>query len=77
MTLANNMNRPLARLNRPDAVPFDSVALAGRKWAARMHCVQSRAAQGFRANEDPYALVGLMTCQLGKPPPPRALLLES
>ena len=40
MTLANSMNRPLARLNRPNAVPFDSVGLARAVMAARMHCVQ-------------------------------------
>jgi hypothetical protein len=44
------------------------------KMAARMHCVQPCAAQGFHANEDPHTLVGLITCQLGKQPPPRALL---
>ena len=42
--------------------------------AARMHCVQPCAAQGFHANEDPHALVGLITCQLGKQPPPHTIL---
>jgi hypothetical protein len=36
--------------------------------------VQPYAAPGFHTNEDPHALVGLVTCQLGKRPPRRALL---
>ena len=40
MTLANSINRPLAKLNSPKAVPFNSGGVISAIMAARIPCVQ-------------------------------------